>query len=83
LHQDVASGLEGLSMRMFTKILGWSREEVVELIEKVDVDLHSGKMHAYLPMYVCPGIVLSPTVDANHFCSDFLWARKPIESEAE
>ena len=50
LHQDVASGLEGLSMRMFTKVLGWSREEVVELIEKVDVDLHSGKMHAYLPM---------------------------------
>jgi hypothetical protein len=37
-------------MRMFTRVLGWSREEVVELIEKVDVDLHSGKMHAYLPM---------------------------------
>jgi hypothetical protein len=50
LYQDVASGLEGLSMRMFTKILGWTHEEVVELIEKVDVDLHSGKMHAYLPM---------------------------------
>jgi hypothetical protein len=50
LPQDVASGLEGLSMRMFTKILGWTHEEVVELIEKVEVDLRSGKMHAYLPM---------------------------------
>lgn len=39
-------------MRMFTKVLGWSREEVTDLIEKVDTDLHSGKMHAYLPMWV-------------------------------
>lgn len=37
-------------MRMFTKVLGWSREEVVDLIEKVDFDMHSGKMHAYMPM---------------------------------
>ncbi len=37
-------------MRMFTKVLGWSREEVLELLEQVSLDMRSGKMHAYLPM---------------------------------
>ncbi|KAL1584432.1 hypothetical protein WHR41_06362 [Cladosporium halotolerans] len=47
---DVAGGLEGFSMRMFTKVLGWSREEVMELLEQVSLDMRSGKMHAYLPI---------------------------------
>lgn len=48
--QDVAGGLEAISMRMFTKVLGWDRNEVSALLEKVAADIRGGKMHAYLPM---------------------------------
>jgi hypothetical protein len=48
--QDLASALEGFSTRLLTKVLGWSHDDMTELIEQVAVELHSGKMHAYLPM---------------------------------
>lgn len=48
--QDILHGLEGLSMRMFTQILGWSREQVLEHIQEVAADIRSNKMHAYFPM---------------------------------
>jgi hypothetical protein len=48
--QDLASALEGFSTRLLTKVLGWSHDDMAELIKEVAVELHSGEMHAYLPM---------------------------------
>jgi len=42
--------LEGLSLRMFTQVLGWSQEQVLEHIQEVAADIRSNKMHAYFPM---------------------------------
>jgi hypothetical protein len=48
--QDLASALEGFSTRLLTKVLGWSHDDMNELLKQVAGELHSGKMHAYLPM---------------------------------
>jgi hypothetical protein len=48
--QDLANALEGFSTLLLTKVLGWSHGNMTELIRQVAVELHSGKMHAYLPM---------------------------------
>ena len=48
--QDLASVLEGFSTRLLTKVLGWTQGDMTELITQVAVELHGGKMHAFLPM---------------------------------
>ncbi|TEA11438.1 putative methyltransferase tdiE [Colletotrichum sidae] len=40
-------GLEGLSLGLFTRVLGWSQADVVTLCEEVREDLRNKKMHAY------------------------------------
>lgn len=44
------SGLEAVSMRLFTKVLGWKSEDVKTLIESAAADIESGRMHTYVPM---------------------------------
>ncbi|EME81678.1 uncharacterized protein MYCFIDRAFT_188664 [Pseudocercospora fijiensis CIRAD86] len=49
-QQDMIDALEGVSMRMFTKLLGWKSEDVFKLIDDIKGELKEGKMHVYLPM---------------------------------
>lgn len=39
-------GLQGISLRAFTKILGWTPEELELLLVDVRKDLRNPKMHA-------------------------------------
>jgi SAM-dependent methyltransferase len=43
---QVLNGLEGLSMRLYTGVLGWSEEEVRGLLERVRRDLADPRVHA-------------------------------------
>ena len=46
----MVDALEGVSMRMFTKLLDWKSEDVFKLIDDIKRELREGKMHVYLPM---------------------------------
>ncbi|KAJ0290140.1 hypothetical protein CBS470a_004025 [Colletotrichum nupharicola] len=39
--------LEGLSLGLFTRALGWTRQEVLDLCAKARMDLKNRKIHAY------------------------------------
>lgn len=43
---QVLNGLEGLSMRLYTGVLGWSEAEVWALLERVRRDLADPRVHA-------------------------------------
>ena len=47
---NVDEGLEGLSMALFTRALGWSKEEVIAFATDVRKDIRNFKMHGYWPM---------------------------------
>lgn len=47
---NMVDGLEGYTVRPFTKILGMSMEEVENLMTEVRKDLHNRAMHTYWPM---------------------------------
>lgn len=51
---DFDEGLEGMVMALFTRVLGWSAEEVKILVAKARTDLKNRSIHAYWPMYVAP-----------------------------
>lgn len=63
-------------MRMFTKILGMTSEEVSSLTSRAARDIRSGKMHTYMAMYVVAH-VMSTVLTCD---SDFLWAQKPLDA---
>ena len=48
---NVEPGLEGLSMAIFTRALGWSKEETEVFLADVRKDLKNTKMHSYWEMY--------------------------------
>lgn len=47
---NMIEGLEGYTVRPFTKVLGMSMEEVELLMMEVRKELHDKKMHSYWPM---------------------------------
>jgi hypothetical protein len=47
---DLLNGLEGISMKVFTRYMGWTAEEVRMFIVGVRRDLKDRSIHAYLPM---------------------------------
>jgi hypothetical protein len=51
VHEDFVGGLEGLSMAVFTRGLGWTREEVIAFLVDVRKDMDDTKVHAYTPLY--------------------------------
>lgn len=51
-NENLAPGLEGFSLGLFTRVLGWKKEEVEIFLMKVRSDMNDRKIHAYLPMYV-------------------------------
>ncbi|PGH11501.1 hypothetical protein AJ79_04876 [Helicocarpus griseus UAMH5409] len=52
---NIGKSLEGLSMALFTRGLGWSKEKVAEFIKEVKRDFQDTKIHAYWPITVVYG----------------------------
>jgi hypothetical protein len=48
--EDLGPGLEGLSMGIFTRILGWTKEETDIFLATVWRDMKDTKIHAYWNM---------------------------------
>ena len=47
---NMIDGLEGFSVRLFTKVLGWSMEELDTLLSGVKRDLQDKRIHCYWRM---------------------------------
>lgn len=44
---NVAEGLEGWSMALFTRVLGWEKDDVLVYLEKIKKEFRNRKVHAY------------------------------------
>lgn len=51
----MVNGLTGLSVRVYTQILGWSLDEMELLLMQVRTELLRKGIHCYLPLYVVYG----------------------------
>lgn len=45
-YLQVNEGLEGLTLRLYTGVLGWSEQEILALLAKVRKDLNNPRVHA-------------------------------------
>ncbi|PQE04753.1 hypothetical protein CJF30_00004545 [Rutstroemia sp. NJR-2017a BBW] len=50
--ENLANGLSGLSIATFTRLLGWTVDELEVFLVDVRKDLKDTKIHAYIPIYV-------------------------------
>lgn len=48
--QNADPQLEGISMAIFTRLLGWSKDEVETFVVKVRKEMRDTKIHVYWPM---------------------------------
>ena len=48
-------GLEGFSLALFTRVLGWRPDEVQVLLSKVSKDLNDKNIHAQNDMHIVWG----------------------------
>ncbi|KAH0605714.1 uncharacterized protein H6S33_004171 [Morchella sextelata] len=44
---NIAEGLEGWSMALFTRVLGWEKDDVLVYLEKIKKEFRNRKVHAY------------------------------------
>lgn len=51
----MSEGLTGLSIRLFTRILGWTVEEMELLLMQIRAEWRKRMIHSYLPMWVVYG----------------------------
>lgn len=49
---NVLEGVEGFTMALFTRVLGWSKDEVDVFLEGVKKDLQNKQIHAYWNVWV-------------------------------
>ena len=54
-QENFVSGIEAMSLALFTRMLGWSREQVMVFITQVRKDMKDTKIHAYWPIYAVYG----------------------------
>lgn len=54
-EENFVEGCEAMSMALFTRNLGWTRDEVVEFSARVRADMADAQKHAYFPLYVTYG----------------------------
>jgi hypothetical protein len=54
-QENFVTGLEAMSLVLFTRGLGWSYDEVLVFVARVRADMRDGKIHAYWPIYVVYG----------------------------
>lgn len=52
---QVLQGLEGFSLQLYCRLLGWAEEEVRAMLSKVRQDLMSGDIRAYIEYHVVYG----------------------------
>ncbi|KAH7118582.1 TAM domain methyltransferase [Dactylonectria estremocensis] len=52
---NIGGGLEGLSLALMTRGLGWTQEEVLAFLVQVRKDLRNPRIHAYWPIVVVYG----------------------------
>jgi hypothetical protein len=52
---NILEGLEGFSLALLTRVLGWQREEVDVFVARVSNDMRNRRIHAYFPMPVTFG----------------------------
>jgi len=45
---QLLEGLEGFSLRSFCQVLGWERDELLDLLEKVRGEIMNKKAHAHI-----------------------------------
>ncbi|KAF7555285.1 hypothetical protein G7Z17_g2330 [Cylindrodendrum hubeiense] len=53
--ENLNTGLEGLLLALFTRFLGWTREEVFIFCSATRKQLQDRRIHAYIPLYVVYG----------------------------
>ena len=54
-QEDFTSGLEAMSLALFTHGLEWKYEEIMEFLVKVKADVKDRTIHADWPVYVVYG----------------------------
>ncbi|KAJ2897133.1 uncharacterized protein MKZ38_004951 [Zalerion maritima] len=47
LQENICNGIEGMSMALFTRVLGWSKERLLEFLERVKNDLRNVDLHVF------------------------------------
>ncbi|KAI8150971.1 putative methyltransferase tdiE [Colletotrichum sp. SAR 10_70] len=53
--ENITSGLEALSVAVYTRVLGWSKESVDVFLAEVRKDMKNTAIHSYWPIYVVYG----------------------------
>ncbi|KAL0933378.1 methyltransferase domain-containing protein [Colletotrichum truncatum] len=53
--ENITSGLEALSVAVYTRVLGWSKESVDVFLAEVRRDMKNTAIHSYWPIYVVYG----------------------------
>lgn len=48
--ENISTGLEGLSAAVYTRVLGWTKDELDVFLSQVRQDLRNPNIHAYWPM---------------------------------
>jgi len=64
VFQNIEPGLEGLSMAVFTRGLGWSKEQTEVFLAGVRKDMKNTKVHCYWEMYA-PNLSILLDADAS------------------
>ena len=49
-YGNMMAALEAMSLRLFTNVLGWTVQEVQELLDGVRQDFSNTRIHAYYTM---------------------------------
>jgi hypothetical protein len=49
-YANLGEGMSGLSMALFTRILGWSVEQVEVFVASARRDMRNPTIHGYFPM---------------------------------
>jgi hypothetical protein len=49
-NENLVYGIEGFSLALFTRVLGWKKEDVDIFLMKVRRDIKDRSIHSYLPM---------------------------------
>jgi hypothetical protein len=73
--EDILSGVEGLSMAVFTRTLGWSKEETDIFLVDVRKDMKNTRYHSYYNMYVT---LLFMVLLLKLICRYVVYAQKPL-----
>lgn len=78
-NMDALQGLESLAMAAFTRVLGWTREEVIVHLAMVRKELSDKSIHAYWPMYVLYDLYGSKVANLLRYST---YGRRPLEEKA-